>query len=386
MPDRKRRILLGVTSDQSIRLLDGFPDYLARQGWDVHVVSSAGHLSKALAARSGVSVHSIEMAREPSPVNDLRALVQWVRLLRRVRPDVTSVGTPKAGLLGGLAGWISRVPFRVYHLRGMRLEALTGVRRSLLAALERLSVRTAHRVLVVSPSLRDLSVSLGVLRPGKAVVLGDGSSNGVDLARHVLTPQLSSRLAELAGALGLAPSVPVIGFVGRLTEDKGTGVLADALAIVDAAGHDYQLLLVGGGDGASGDHQLARLRGNGRRVAATGQVDDPEVYYHLMTFLCLPTLREGFPNVVLEAAASGRPSVTTDATGAVDSVVDGITGLIADAGSASSLAVALQAMLTDPGRAATMGAAARERAAELYSRERVWSLTDDFYRSAGAPR
>lgn len=384
MPDRKRRILLGVTSDQSIRLIDGLPGFLAEQGWDVHVVSSPGHLSAALASDPRISVHSLAMAREPSPVADVKALINWVRLLRRLKPDVISVGTPKAGLLGGIAGWIARVPFRVYHLRGLRLDSVQGVRRQVLALLERVSVFTAHRVLVVSASLREQSISLGILSRKKSVVLGDGSSNGVDLARHELDQQTSARLTGLTDELGLVSGVPVIGFVGRLTEDKGIGVLADALAAVAAAGDEYQLLLVGGADEEAVSHRLAKLGGNGR-IASTGQVDNPEIYYHLMTFLCLPTLREGFPNVVLEAAAAGKPTVTTNATGAVDSVVDGVTGLIAVAGSSSSLADKIRDLLAAPDTVISMGLAARSRAEELYSRERVWNLTEAFYASAGGP-
>lgn len=371
MGERHRRILIGVTSDQSIRLVTGFPQYLRDRGWDVHVVSSPGPLLERLGAEPGITTHALAMAREPSLRSDLGAVIRWVRLLRAVRPGVTSLGTPKAALVGGLAAAAVRVPFRVYHLRGLRLESFEGRRRALFAAVERLTAATAHRVLAVSPSLLERVAGLGLIRRSKMVVLGDGSSNGVDL---VDGPPDARAVRSLAQSLGLAEGVPVIGFVGRLTEDKGLGVLRDALALLERRGIAHQLLVVGGVDHTAGAGG-AEVPGS----TVTGQVDDPERYYPLMDLLCLPTLREGFPNVVLEAAAAGVPAVTTDATGAVDSVVPGQTGLIAAVGSAEALADRLGELLADPAARRRMGSAARERVETSFTRERVWSLSEALY-------
>ena len=102
-------IVLGVTSDESVHLLRGFPGYLADRGWTVHVVSARGPLSDQLRASGVVRVHWIDMERRISLLKDLRALLVWLRLLIELKPDVVYVGTPKAGLLGGLAGWLSRI-------------------------------------------------------------------------------------------------------------------------------------------------------------------------------------------------------------------------------------------------------------------------------------
>lgn len=132
-------ILLGVTSDQSLVLLRGFPDYLRSMGWEVHVVCSPGQLLETLGASGSVSCHSLTMARDPAPFADLKSLYAWVQVLRRVRPDVVSVGTPKAALLGSVSAWLCRVPMRTYLVRGLRLEAVAGPGRHVLSALERLT-------------------------------------------------------------------------------------------------------------------------------------------------------------------------------------------------------------------------------------------------------
>lgn len=379
MADRRRRILLAVTADMSLRLMQGFPEYLATRGWDVHIVSSPGPLLDELSSADGVTTHGITMAREPSPVEDLRALAAWVRLLRRVRPSLLSVGTPKAGLLGGIAGLLTRVPHRVYLLRGLRLESFSGPRRMVLALLEKFASSCAHRILAVSHSLRNRATALKLMPPEKIVVLGAGSSNGVETALYSRERFADADLARMSKALGLVPGIPVVGFVGRLTKDKGLEVLAETRAILERKKVDYQLLIVGGIDDSDGARILDAVCSTGRPALVSGQVDNPELYYQLMDILCLPTLREGFPNVVLEAAAAGVPTVTTTATGAIDSVIHGETGLIATVGSAESLSDQLALLLRDSELRSTMGANATLRVKNCFERTAVWGLTESFY-------
>ncbi len=363
------RILIGVTADVSVGLLSGLPQTLAADGWDVHVVSSPGERLDALGEVPGVTVHPLPMAREIDLRRDVRGLREWMRVIRRIRPDVVFVGTPKAALLGITAARLLGVRTRVYHLRGLRLETATGTLRRILSAMERLTIRLSTRTLAVSPSLRERVLALGLAPASRVVVLGRGSSNGVDVGRFSPdTPPVDID--------GLDPQVPVIGFVGRLNHDKGLEVLADACRLLDEEGVTHQLLVVGGVDGAELT-AFARLR---RAPIVLGAVADTAGYYPLMRALCLPTLREGFPNVVLEASATGVAVVTTDATGAVDSVIPERTGLVVPAGDAAELAVALRRVLEDPDLAARLGAAGRDFVVEDFRRESVQSAVGAFLR------
>lgn len=371
-------LLLGVTTPTSFLLLDGLPQYLAAQGWQVHLVSSHGQAPVEMTGVPGVERHEIPMRREPAPAWDVLALLRWVVLVAQIRPSVLSSGTPKAGLLGLLAGWFLRVPRRIYHLRGLRLETETGLRLQLFKQLEKLTCFCATDVLAVSPSLRDRVISLGLAPSVKVSVLGDGSSNGVDTLRFRPNSMSDGQKIALAAGLGLAPNTPTIGYVGRLNADKGLNVLAESSAILHRRGFDHQLLIVGEVDGGFSDPWAATDQLKKVSPVVTGFVGDTAPYYQLMDVFCLPTFREGFPNVVLEAGASGCPTVTTTATGAKDSVVDGVTGRLVAAGDAAGLADAL--METLRGTGSLMGLRAREHVVARYDRQRIWNLTSAFYK------
>lgn len=364
------RIVLGVTSDTSMILLRGAPEYLRDHGWDVHVVCSPGPNSRRMAqAESGITVHNIPMQRDLWPLRDIAALVQWILLLFRVRPDVVSSGTPKAGLLGMLAARATSVPFRVYVLRGLRFETVEGMRRPVLRAAEVVAARCSHVVQAVSFSLREAAIEHKVAPRDKVVVIGAGSSNGVLIPDRPLTPRPTPERGNLT-----------VGYVGRVTEDKGVDLLLAAIEELAARGIPGTLLIIGGVEGRQTGDLLDSFAAPGWEIERHGHVDDVAPYYERMTLLVLPTRREGFPNVVLEAAAHGVPCVATHATGVPDAIVPGVTGEIVDQRDPALLASAIEEVGLEPGRAATLGSASRERAEQLFSRHIVHRQLESFYR------
>jgi lipopolysaccharide/colanic/teichoic acid biosynthesis glycosyltransferase/glycosyltransferase involved in cell wall biosynthesis len=368
-----------ATTSLTVRLVRGQLGYLQEAGFEVILVSSAGEeLRKA--EQEGVRTVAVEMAREISPLRDLVSLWRLMRVMRRLRPTLTNVGTPKAGLLGGLAAWLCGVPCRYYMLRGLRCETATGVKRKVLMAAEAVACRCAHRVICVSESLRQKAIELGLVEARRAVVLG-GGCNGVDTERFAPTEEALRRAKQIREKLKIPVIAPVVGFVGRLTKDKGINELVETYCELRKEMAELRLLLVG--EMEEGDPLTERTRWlleNEPGIVRTGFVDDPTDYYHVLDVFAFPTYREGFPNVVLEANAAGKPVAAARATGVVDAVVDGVTGLLVPVGDAAALAGALKKVIEDREMAAALGSAGRERVVREFRRERVWEALEEEYR------
>lgn len=369
-----RSLVAMVTIAPSVRhFLGGQLAFLKRQGFDVSVLSQPGSDLDEIASRDGVHPIPFSMHRGFSPLRDVGDLFRMVSTLRSLRPDLINYGTPKAGLLGGIAAWLTRVPARVYTLHGLRLETTTGLRRAILYSAEWVTCRSAHRVLCVSPSLRREALRLRLVSPRRALVLGSGSCNGVELDRFADSPEMEERSESLRIALGIAPYTPVVGFVGRLTRDKGIPELVEAFRQIRHEVPGTRLLLVGDfEDGDPVPYPVRREIASSNDILVTGMVPDPSAHYHLMNLLALPTHREGFPGVVLEAAAAGIPAVTTDATGAVDAVIDEVTGLRVPRSDTGALAAAITRLLLDPRLCRLLATNARIRATTEFTSDRVW--------------
>ena len=374
--ERRPLIVVGITHPQTCLVLSGRLRALKAAGFRVVLISSPGELLKRIAREEGVHAVAIPIRRAIAPFSDLMSLLHLFRVIERLRPDVTEFSTPKAGLLGNMAARWCHVPVRVYLLRGLRLETLAGFKRSILLWAERLASACAQYVVCNSRSLRTNAEALGVAPGHKLRLLGSGSSHGVDIERFSPGPD------EMRQTLGIAQRAPVIGFVGRLTRDKGIPELIDAFDEISHAVPSARLLLVGWFD-RSDDVLSEALR---KKILAhpgivfSGYVEDTAPYYKAMDVMVLPTWREGFPNVVLEAAATGIPVVTTVSTGSRDAVLPEVTGLLVPAGYPHAIAEALLRLMANSQERIRMGRAARAWVTERFVDGRVLGLTVGFYR------
>jgi len=368
-------ILVGVTSAQTCILLPARSRALRDAGFRVSIVSGPGELSAGAKRVSGVMAHVVPMARGIELFADFIAFCRIWQLIRRLRPDIVEFSTPKAGLLGNIAAWIRRVPVRVYFLRGLRLETATGLMRIVLLWSEKIAAACAHVVVANSRSLGNRAHELGISNGNKTMMLGEGSSNGVDAVRF--SPGSSSVRDELA----IPAKAQVIGFVGRLTTDKGVPELLEAFVKVLRHRPECCLVLVGWFDAAAdalGRGLRERIEGH-PQIVCTGYVADAAPYYRAMDLMVLPSWREGFPNVVLEAAASGVPVIATTCTGSCDAVVPEVTGVLVAPGNPDAIAEAALRLLGDDQLRGRMAGAARKWAVEHFDEQHVLAMTVQFY-------
>ncbi|MGN7225882.1 glycosyltransferase family 4 protein [Dietzia maris] len=372
-----RTILYGTTIGSSTwSFLRGQLSYFQQNGAEVHAVSSPDRLLVQAGAREGISTHGIPMEREISPLADIVALSKWIRLMLAIRPEVVNVGTPKAALLGLIAAWLTRVPVRVYTVRGLRYETTKGRKRTLLILAEKLCCAlSSHTVAVghgVAQRMRE-----DVSPRGQIIVIGDGSSNGVR-GDEIATKSESLDASICRSHWSIPTEATVIGFVGRITLDKGGDCLVGALSLLERKRPDLalQLLVVGDIEDRTAATSLA---GVSVPTISTGWLDDPIGAFRAMDMLCLPTRREGFPNVVLEAGAAALPVITTHATGAWESVIPGETGLLVPIDDEAALARAIEHLAESRQTRNTMGQNARARMLTRFKPERIWQTLDEIY-------
>jgi glycosyltransferase involved in cell wall biosynthesis len=387
--DRRRIRLIHLTTvPMSLRFLAGQPRYMSEHGFEVRAISSPGVELERFAQSEGVQVHAVPMERRITPLLDLIALYRIWRILRSVRPSVVHAHTPKAGLLGMVAAWLARVPVRIYHLHGLEFLNRTGfpgLFRLLLRVTDWTACALSDRVLCVSRSNREIAIADRICAEQKIRVLLDGSINGVDPERF-FPPDAASKHAARA-ALGLSDQVFVVGFVGRVVREKGIVELADAWRVLRDEFRDLHLLLVGPLEERDPVPQevLECLESDSRVIIRGLDWETPRMYA-AMDALVLPTYREGFGVVALEAAAMGLPVVATRIPGCVDAVLDGVTGTLVPPRDASSLAAALRRYRADAELRCQHGRAGRARILERFRQEALWAATADEYRALMADR
>ena len=372
MQHKTQKILIAATVPETVRLLmRGQLNWFANKGYLVDVCTDPGSnygLGNAEFTDSVHERHYISMERDFSIIKDIGALIQWIRLLRKTKPDYLIACTPKASLLSLVAGFFARVPNRVYILFGLRYETSTGFSRKILKATERICGFCSDVVIAVSPSLANCAIEEKLISAKKIRLIGKGSSNGVDSNRF--KPFESFEREKARSLLGYSEEDFVVGFIGRLTPDKGIDSLLDAFEIVNQQIEHAKLLLIGPFEGSVIQHPW---------VQQVGSQADTSRWHPLLNALVLPTKREGFPNVVLEAHACEVPVITTRATGAVDSVVDGENGLLVDVDNVDQLASAIIQLATNPELCHAMGVNGREWVVQNFQPESIWLGMDKIF-------
>jgi glycosyltransferase involved in cell wall biosynthesis len=233
-----------------------------------------------------------------------------------------------------------------------------------------------------SASQRAFLINEKVVAASKISMLGAGSVGGVDLERFNLSVFGRERVAAIRRELGISRQSSVILFVGRLTKDKGIRELVSAFQMLHRDRKDVELILVGPFEPERDPlpQETLNALSDNRNIHVIGFSPEPEKYMALADVFCLPSYREGFGSVIIEAAAMGLPSVASRVVGLVDAVVDGETGLLVPAKDAYALKQALMRMLSEPDMRRRMGRAARIRAARDFDSKSINQLMLEEYK------
>ena len=353
---------------------------LQEEGMDVVLVSGPGEELKAL-KKDGPKHETIYIPRAIEPKNDFVALWNLWRFFLREKPHIAHSTTPKAGLHCSIAGFLAGVPLRFHTFTGQVWANASGVSRLIGKLSDRLMIAFTNQMYADSRSQVEFLLENGVVSNREDIkVVGEGSLAGVDLDRFD-PERLKKSRKKIRSQLGIASNAQVCMFLGRVTAEKGIVELIEAFQSLRPS-IDAHLLLVGPLEveriplPESTLHAIKEMPS----IHQIGYVAAPEDYMMASDLMVMPSYREGFGTVVIEAAALGIPTLGTKVLGLVESIVDGETGILVPPRDSKTLGIEMENLLLDGERRKQLGARAKVRARSVFASTTVSHLVMDEYR------
>lgn len=313
----------------------------------------------------GIVFQQIPMNRTGTkPLQDIRTLWAYLRLLMKEKPDLIVAYTQKPIIYGGIAARLAgNIPFFAL-MSGLGYlfspdGSKPGIARSIFIHLYRAGVRKARKIFVFNRDDRDDMLAAGIITGQHQVVQVPGS--GIDTDHFAFHP--------------LPEGGPHFLMVGRLMRDKGVYEFLNAARQLSKTHKAARFSIVGRAEtlnptGIKADEVAALQRDY--PVTFLEETTDVRPYFAQCSVFVLPSYyREGLPRTILEAMSTGRAVVTTDMPGCRDPIEDGVNGFVVPARDADALASAMRKFITDPDLISMMGSQSRKIAERVYDVNRV---------------
>ena len=309
-------------------LLEGQLKYFFDKGYNVFLMAPETIEVIEFCKKEKCSLLPVNIARDISLKKDLIALVQIIKHLKKIKPDIVNVGTPKMGLLGTIGAFFCGVKIRIYSCRGFRYEHESGLKRTILILMEKITARLSHHIICISPSVKERGLKDRIFNERKTVLFGKGSSNGINLSKFNKEAVNIQKIASLKKRLNIERKF-VFGFVGRIVDRKGVKELFEAFSHLNHMYPETYLIIVGKANIEQvSDPNLIKQMDNHPAIHLAGFQKDIPLYLSLFDVFVLPAWWEGFGNTLIQAAAMGLPVISTNVTGCKDAVNDGYDGVL----------------------------------------------------------
>lgn len=396
-----KKLIRITTIPLSLDKLLGAQLTFMNQHFVVTAIAADAEELKRVARKYGVKHHHVEMTRAITPLQDLRAVYQLYRYLKKVKPEMVHSHTPKAGLVGMMAAYFAGVPVRMHTVAGLPLLEAVGFKRKILNFVEKLTYAFATNVYPNSNGLKNIILQERFCASRKLKVLANGSSNGINT--EIFSPATVgiSQREELRKELGIASDDFVFLFVGRLVGDKGINELVTAFKRLknrEARSENQtlttanrqpitnkqqpKLILVGPFEQELDPLFPETLKeiGSNDNIISVGFQQDVRPYFAISDVLVFPSYREGFPNVVLQAGAMELPSIVSDINGCNEIITPLKNGLIVPVKDAAALQSAMEELISNPALYAAMKESARPHIEKHYRQKVVWDALLKEYR------
>lgn len=380
--DRKQLIRITTVPLSLDKLLEGQLGFMDAH-YKVTAVSSDKKYLEIVGKKEGVDVFHVEMTRKITPLKDIKSVIELYFFFKKHKPFIVHTHTPKAGIVGMLAAKLAGVPHRLHTVAGLPLLEASGIKRTVLDFVEKLTYACATKIYPNSFGLREIILRNKFCNPDKLKVLANGSSNGIDTDHFSRAHFRQTETADLKKSLNIADDDFVFVFVGRLVSDKGINELARAFAQISVANPKTKLLLVGAAENDLDPLLPATLQAIDKNpnILPVGFQKDVRPYLAISSALAFPSYREGFPNVVMQAGAMELPCIVSDINGCNEIISDGQNGLVIPPKNDEALCSAMQRMLSDTALFEEMKRNARPAIVERYKQSFVWQAILSEYRT-----
>ncbi|MDB5203132.1 MAG: capsule biosynthesis protein CapM [Ferruginibacter sp.] len=370
-----KKLIRITTVPMSLRyLLPGQMNFMKENGYDVLMISADGKELEEVISNEKCRHQVVPMTRSITPFQDLKCLIQLIRIFRRERPDIVHSHTPKAGLLGMIAAKLCGVKTRVHTVAGLPMMVQTGLKFQVLKSIEKLTYAAANHVWPNSVSLLRYISQHNLTSHDKLNIIARGSSNGINTEKFNAASLNPETLATIKSAINHDKTNTYLLCMGRLVKDKGIVELVNVFNGLQKTDTKLRLILVGEFEAAldSLPAETLTLIENHPAIIHVRWTKDVEYYMHLADNFIFPSHREGFPNVLLQAAAMNLPIICSKIMGNVDIVQDNRTGLIFETGNEQQMQSLISTALQQRDRMKLMAKNLQEMICREYPRNYIW--------------
>lgn len=276
-------------------------------------------------------------------------------LFKREKFRMIQYSTPKAALISSLAGFIAGIPVRLYCQWGIYYVGINGLMQKVFKLLEKLICFCSTDIAPDSNGNLEFAISEGLYPRKKGSVIYNGSANGVNLNKFDIAKKNIWR-NDIRVKLKLNEGSFVYGFIGRITRDKGINELVNAFQRLAQNDSGIFLILIGMEEEEHGlNLTVIEAIYHHPQIITLGKKTNPQEYIAAMDVVVLPSYREGFGIVAIEAQAMGVPVITTDIPGPQDAIINGETGILIPAADQESLMAAMHELKNNQDLLKTMG-------------------------------
>lgn len=367
-----------VSHSLSILLKKQF-GYLQTKGYDYTLLCSPDERIYNTVIEEKVKFLPLFISRSISPIKDIFELFRLIRYIKKDKPDIIHSHSPKGGLLGMLAGYLTRVDLRIHTVAGLPLVEAKGVYKHLLIFLEKLIYSCAHLVVFNSPKQASFAIKNGWIKSDKVRIIGKGSSNGIDLKYFNPSKEIADDVEKIKGELNLYGKF-IFSFVGRIAKSKGIEELIEAFEILQKNHSDLALVLVGMKDDADPiNKKFWDLISANKNIHWVDHKNDVRPYFQMCDIFVFPSYREGFPQVLMQACAMKCSIITTDINGANEIIDDRDTGLLISTKSVNEIIIASEELINDKDLRFNLSRKSRKSIEDGFDQIMFWESLNKLY-------